>query len=358
MANQEQVDTGGGAYTGGDVHVQDGDFVGRDKVVAGDEVHGDKVTVESMLALFAEKNIEGDYVDRRTITNNVLVLGPEALEAIGRWLTTQQDLDKGLLRRPGAPAPPDTVDRQIEEVIAAQGEATARGVPLTAPAAYQLGLLAAYRRDYDEALAYFQQATLADASYSDAFEAIAWLQQSRAMDDIQNQDYDAAMGRLAQARTAATQSDPLDPQALALRGYIAKTLAQIAEARGDKAEGEKYYAEAARFFEGVIKLDPANAAAHNGLGNVHYARGELDAALKACGEATRLAPRYTAAHHDLALAYEGKMKEEPDRAAEWCRRALAAWRQVYALGPEDAAFSAEYLLTIGQRIGWLERRCG
>ena len=31
---------------------------------------------------------------------------------------------------------------------------------------------------------------------------------------------DAAISRLADARTAATSTDPLDPQALALRGYI------------------------------------------------------------------------------------------------------------------------------------------
>jgi hypothetical protein len=69
-------------------------------------------------------------------------------------------------------------------------------------------------------------------------------------------------------------------------------------------------------------------------------------------------PTYTAAHHDLAITYEAKMEEDPDHAADWCHKALASWRQVYALGPEDAAFSADYLLTIGQRIRWLGRQCG
>ncbi len=38
-----QIDTGGGAYIGGSVNIGSGDFVGRDKVVHGDEVKGDKV---------------------------------------------------------------------------------------------------------------------------------------------------------------------------------------------------------------------------------------------------------------------------------------------------------------------------
>jgi len=38
-----KIDTGGGAYVGGDVRIEGGDFVGRDKVVYGDEVHGNKV---------------------------------------------------------------------------------------------------------------------------------------------------------------------------------------------------------------------------------------------------------------------------------------------------------------------------
>ena len=37
------IDTGGGASIGGNVNIGTGDFVGRDKVVHGDEVKGDKV---------------------------------------------------------------------------------------------------------------------------------------------------------------------------------------------------------------------------------------------------------------------------------------------------------------------------
>jgi hypothetical protein len=42
LGEHKEIHTGGGAYVGGNVNTQ-GDFVGRDKVVHGDEVQGDKV---------------------------------------------------------------------------------------------------------------------------------------------------------------------------------------------------------------------------------------------------------------------------------------------------------------------------
>jgi hypothetical protein len=43
MDEEKKVDTGGGAYIGGGVQITKGDFVGRDKIVKGDKVHGDMV---------------------------------------------------------------------------------------------------------------------------------------------------------------------------------------------------------------------------------------------------------------------------------------------------------------------------
>lgn len=40
---EQRVNTGGGAYIGGNVNTGGGDFIGRDKIVHGDEVRGDKV---------------------------------------------------------------------------------------------------------------------------------------------------------------------------------------------------------------------------------------------------------------------------------------------------------------------------
>ena len=331
---------------------------GRVTGVNVDQVTGD-VTVESTVNQIEATVVQGDYVDRDVITNNILVLGdPHALDEIVRRLAAMQGVQEQPLQSLGTQAVPEHVGNQIAEVMAAQQEVAARGMPATPETLYELGRLAASRRDYDAALAYFRQATQADPEYGAAFKAIVWLQQSQAMHDIRARDYDAAIGRLADARTAAMHTDPLDPEALALRGYVAKTLAQVAEAREDLEGRQKYYGEAARFFEHVVQLNPEDAAANNGLGNVEYARGNLDAAIAAYSRAVELAPGYAEAHHDLALAFEAKIQAEPARAGEWCRRALRAWRRVYELAPDNPGFSAEEILAIGQRISWLKRQCG
>jgi len=86
--------------------------------------------------------------------------------------------------------------------------------------------------------------------------------------------------------------------------------------------------------------------------------GNWDAAIQAYSRAIELAPTYTAAYHDLCLAYEAKMNADPERAAEWCRKALAAWQKAYHLAPGDPTFSADYLLTMGQHLHQLEELCG
>jgi hypothetical protein len=53
-----RIDTGGGAYIGGDVLLKDGDFVGRDKIIHGDEVRGGKVDGDKI----AVSGIRGDNV--------------------------------------------------------------------------------------------------------------------------------------------------------------------------------------------------------------------------------------------------------------------------------------------------------
>jgi len=149
-------------------------------------------------------------------------------------------------------------------------------------------------------------------------------------------------------------TDPTDARALALRGYIAKTLAQIAQARGQPADRGKYAQEAARLFEQAAKLNPSDAGAQNGLGNVQHMLGNLDAAIAAYRRAIKLAPGYAAAWHDLAAACEAKMHADPAHAEKWRKAALEAWRKTYALAPEDPGFSADTIVSIGQRIHRLE----
>jgi tetratricopeptide (TPR) repeat protein len=103
-------------------------------------------------------------------------------------------------------------------------------------------------------------------------------------------------------------------------------------------------------FEHAAKLDPDNPSVPEVLGNVQYAQGNLDAAITAYNRAIKLVPFYTAARHYLALAYEGKMYTDPAHTAKWRSKALEAWQKTYELAPQDPAFSADYILMIGQHI--------
>ena len=319
------------------------------------QITGD-VTVQSTVNQIEAKLIQGDYVHREAITNNILVLGPRAQDELLGRLIALLGVDERVLREDDRRALSGHVGAQIAEVLSAQKAAAAQGVPPTPQAAYRLGMLAAYRRDYDQAIDYFHRAARADPEFSEAFQAIAWLQQSRAMEDMQQGKYDAAVSRLAEARAAARLTDPLDPRALALRGYVAKTLAQIAEIRQNQADRQNYYLEAAQMFEQAARLEPTNASAQNGLGNVHFALGNLDAAIAAYGRAIELEPGYVSAYHDLALAYEDKMRADPAHRAAWRRKALRAWRKTYQLAPNDPSFSADYILIVGRRISALEQQ--
>lgn len=52
QGNKQKIATEGGAYIAGSVSTNGGDFVGRDKVIQGDEVRGDKSSEAELAALF------------------------------------------------------------------------------------------------------------------------------------------------------------------------------------------------------------------------------------------------------------------------------------------------------------------
>jgi len=305
-------------------HVEGGRVTGVDI----EHIGGD-VTIESTVQQIETRIVHGDYVDRRTIRNTILALGPEALDAIVERLAARLRLDKRSMRDPAAQPLPEHVGCQIAELMAAQREAEAQGVAPAPQAIYKLGLLAWSSGKDDVALGYLRQAAQADPDLSDALEVIANIQQMRAVQDYLAGDEEAALARLDEAREAARRTDPLDPEALAVRGYVAKAQAQIARATGDPEEERAHYQEAARFFAHVVQLDPDNAAAHNGLGNVAYGMGDLDRAIAAYRRAIELSPAYGSAHHDLALALEAKVWADPANAAAWCQQAFQAWHRAY-----------------------------
>ena len=310
------------------------------------------VTGGQVIGTQIKKLLSQQFVDARTIVN----IGPEGVRAIAEALMTRQAIDPTSVQAVTTLSAPKPVSRQIAAVVTAQRKLAAAGAALDAETAYRLGMLAAYKRDYDVALDYFRKAVQADKDYRSAFAALSWLQQSRAMSDLQAHDYDSAAARLAEAGEAALHTDPLSASDLAQRGYVYKTLAQVAESRRQKSKCRKYYEEAGRLFEQAAKLDPKDASAQNGMGNVLDARGDLDGAIAAYRRAIKLAPDYTAAHHDLAAAFEEKAKAEPSGAKAWLKRALRAWQEAYRLAPNDPLFSADQVLEMGQRIEWLRSR--
>jgi len=318
-----------------------------------------KLTIRSTANQIEKKIVKGDYVDRQTITNNIMVLGPQALDEIVNRIAAMQGIDKQTLHNLGTLTVPENVSRQIAEVEAAQKDVAAKGLPVSAQASYQLGMLAAYDRKYEEALDYFRQATQSCADYSDAYEAIAWIQQARAHDDLGlKKDFNSAVARLEEARRAAMHTDPLDVDALSLRGYIVGTLAQVAKATDDESQSRKYQAEAANLFTHAVQLNPANPSALKGLATSKHEMGDLDAAISMYLKTIKLAANYTSAHHDLAIAYEDKMQVDPKRKTQWCRKALKEWQKAYELAPKDPGFSENYIVQqIGQRIIYLKQQC-
>jgi hypothetical protein len=74
-----EINTGGGAYVGGNVSVQGSDFVGRDKITHGDEVRGDKVS--------------GDKITVGSVSGTGIAIGRGAQASVNTGITGA-DLDR------------------------------------------------------------------------------------------------------------------------------------------------------------------------------------------------------------------------------------------------------------------------
>jgi tetratricopeptide (TPR) repeat protein len=95
---------------------------------------------------------------------------------------------------------------------------------------------------------------------------------------------------------------PLDLQL----GYLCKTQAQVQDAAGERDEANRSLELAFAMFNRIGDTGAGaaseKASAFNGLGNVYYARGDLDAAIRNYRRALDLMPDYAYARHDLLLA--------------------------------------------------------
>lgn len=313
-------------------------------------------TVAGLLAKMERQMSRGQVVPEAEITEALLAHQDpgEPLDAITQDLMESQGVDMRVVQKPGTAAAPPHVEAQIGELMAAQGAVAAQGKMASAESLYRLGMLAAYGRDYPAALDYFHQATQADPALHDAYRAIAWLQQSRAMDDIFASNYGLATDKLKEASHAAAQIQPPDAQTLTLLGYIAKSLAQAAAPVADQDQERRYYQQAAELFRQAAALDPTDVSAQNGLANVMYALGDVEGAIQSFRQVVTIEPRYTAAWHDLGVACVTQMQQSnPAQAATWRDEALRAFREAYRLAQEDPSFSEESVHRIEDYVEWL-----
>jgi tetratricopeptide (TPR) repeat protein len=133
--------------------------------------------------------------------------------------------------------------------------------------------------------------------------------QVRAIELIEANEVDRARDELAEGFDVIMQllewspgDVPLDLQL----GYLCKTQAQVQDAAGERDEANRSLELAFAMFNRIGDTGAGaaseKASAFNGLGNVYYARGDLDAAIRNYRRALDLMPDYAYARHDLLLA--------------------------------------------------------
>ncbi|MEW5867936.1 MAG: caspase family protein [Chloroflexota bacterium] len=131
-----RVETGGGAYVGGNVDTGGGSFVGRDKLVFGDEVRGDKVLGDKVTG----NKVTGDQVagDKTTVGD---ISGSTGI-AIGR--NAQAYVSMGVSAA--------ELERLFQPLLAAVAQAPAQARPEAARMAEQLKQEAAKGKQADDKL--------------------------------------------------------------------------------------------------------------------------------------------------------------------------------------------------------------
>jgi tetratricopeptide (TPR) repeat protein len=115
-----------------------------------------------------------------------------------------------------------------------------------------------------------------------------------------------------QAVDAALKSFPDDADFHALMGYTLKDIYQSSKTLLSQEQRRAYLNQGRKSFEKALQLDPRNASAHNGMGNVLFFEGQFDEAIKEHDKALQLRNgNYPAAKHDKRLVTAVKNGEIP-----------------------------------------------
>lgn len=122
----------------------------------------------------------------------------------------------------------------------------------------------------------------------------------------------ALINKNLQAVDTALQSFPNDAGFQALMGYTLKDVYQSSKNLLSVEQRKAYLNRARTSFENALRLDPSNASAHNGIGNVLFFEGRFDEALKEIETALQLAHgNYPAAEYDKRLVIGVKAGQIP-----------------------------------------------
>lgn len=110
----------------------------------------------------------------------------------------------------------------------------------------------------------------------------------------------------------ALASFPDDANFHSLMGYTLKDMYQNSKGLLPTEKRREYLSRARKSFEQALRLDPKNAGAHNGMGNVLFFEGKFDEAIKEHDIALRLTGgNYSYAEQDKKLAIRVRNGEIP-----------------------------------------------
>lgn len=100
----------------------------------------------------------------------------------------------------------------------------------------------------------------------------------------------------------ALDSSPDDANNHSMMGYALKDMYQASKGLLPTDKRREYLARARQSFEQALRLDPNNAGAHNGVGNILFFEGKFDEAIAEHDIALRLTGgKYESARHDRVL---------------------------------------------------------
>jgi len=231
----------------------------------------------------------------------------------------------------------DGTIRELERVL------SKTNFQLTPENLVRLGWYCTMVAQFDKAEALFLDATRQNPSLGPAYFGLAYVTQMQGHEYLQHGDPDKAKEALDKAEgyaKIAGQYDEFDSAALVQIGYTEKDLALAYSDKGMKEKAGTANQSAVRHFNMALGANPRDAGAHNGLGDICFENGDLDAAIREYQSATSIEQKYTFAWFDLVLALRqkyGSAGQSKEQNVETLRSFLTAVQKVLELSQDSEA---------------------